>query len=443
MTETIPDEFLTAFDRISQLPAGMDFTSICLSSEFKNFITVINDHCFARVAGNFVYPYLHHGLSKLGLRCMFDAGSPLAAVDMNDSAMDCYRALNKKQSRQTYLCPLDWADYIPEITFGNATIKQFTKLELDALLNSSQRQRGPFYAPADTTGLSRFTWLVVEHNVELQADFYDRYTQWPQWFKSEDQPGTVYPYNHDYPDAVQRAIFLLMLAPWEEWMESAPSSWSPFDIPWVYTLSDDIFQIQYTVPTASSLTWLPNLYGDDDQASYTQSPALRHLLIDEDKLRSHVDPDVRKGLEVAINRGLINAAAHHQFVKAFQSDGVDAFLAHIVVIDACLGGKSDNNGLVNKLKNLGDTTKLKLRLVGLLNDASAKESMHFLYKARSDYVHGNALEKIPAEHLRLARILARKVLIAVIAAAGTSPDISREELLDGTLHRGWEILGAD
>ncbi|MEX3194603.1 hypothetical protein AB4P25_25290, partial [Escherichia coli] len=80
---------------------------------------------------------------------------------------------------------------------------------------------------------------------------------------------------------------------------------------------------------------------------------------------------------------------------------------------------------------------------GLLDDASVKKAMDDLYDMRSDYVHGNALEKIPAEHLRLARILARKVLIAVIAAAGTSPDLSREDLLDGTLRRGWEILGAD
>ncbi|TXE57051.1 hypothetical protein FOT58_20075, partial [Serratia nematodiphila] len=243
MTEAVPDEFIDAFDRLWQLPAGMDFTSIGLLPEFKNFIAVMNEHCFSKVGGRFAHSYLHHGLRKLGLPCMFEAGSALVAVDMKDAAIACYQALSKRQSQQTYLCPLDWADYIPEITFGNATIKQFTKLELDALLNSSQRQRGTFYAPADTTGLSRFTWLVVEHDVELQADIYDRYSQWPQWFKSQDQPGTVYPYTHDYPDAVQRAIFLLMLAPWEEWMASAPSSWSPFDIPWVHTLSDDVFQM--------------------------------------------------------------------------------------------------------------------------------------------------------------------------------------------------------
>lgn len=152
------------------------------------------------------------------------------------------------------------------------------------------------------------------------------------------------------------------------------------------------------------------------------------------------DADVCKHLETAVSRGLINAAARHQFVKAFMSDGVDELLAHIVVIDACVGGKSENKSLEGPLKKLGATAQLKYRLAGLLSDASAKEVMDVVYKARSDYVHGNALEKIPGEHILQARSLARRTLNAIITEAGRTPSLTREAFLDQLLRKGWDLI---
>lgn len=122
------------------------------------------------------------------------------------------------------------------------------------------------------------------------------------------------------------------------------------------------------------------------------------------------------------------------------SDGVDEFLAHIVVIDACVGGKSENKSLEGPLKKLGATAQLKYRLAGLLSDASAWEVMHVLYKARNNYVHGDTLEKIPGEHILQARSLARRTLNAIITDAVRTPSLTRETFLDQLLRRGWNLL---
>lgn len=133
-------------------------------------------------------------------------------------------------------------------------------------------------------------------------------------------------------------------------------------------------------------------------------------------------------------------AARHQFVKAFLSNGVDEFLAHIVVIDACVGEISVNKALIKPLKALGPTGRLKYRLAGLLDDSSVKEVMHVIYKARSDYVHGNTLEKIPGEYIIQARRLARKTLNAIISEACQSTGLKREEFLDDILRRGRKLI---
>ncbi|MFA1240837.1 hypothetical protein ACCC84_21250 [Serratia odorifera] len=389
--------------------------------------------------------HLLRGLQKLGVPCFFPAGNPLAATDRMEAAALCHAALMKEYVQIAYLCPLDCAGDIPRIKTDNATFRVFSEAELNALLNSPEHQRQSGFRAAETNRLSQFLWLVVEESVALPKEFDDRYWHLPLWHTRKDQPGTVYPYNNHYPAAVESAIFRLMLAPWEQWLDDLYNSWHPFHIPWVHTITDDIFRHQDTIPSATTLTWDCRSWPEDEAGDWLEHevPYDNGICVSMGQLAPFVDPQINSFLGIAISRGLINTAAQHQFVKAFLSDDIDEFLAHIVVIDACLGEKSVNKDLEKRLKKLGSTGRLKYRLVGLLNDASAKESMHILYKVRSDYVHGNALEKIPAEYLLQARILARQVLNAVIAAAGHSPDISREELLDGTLRRGWEILGAD
>ncbi|HCU0429573.1 TPA: hypothetical protein OUE92_001730 [Serratia marcescens] len=438
MTATIPDEFITAFNCVWRLPVGMDYNAILNSPEFQLLRKTADKLCYAKIKGNLLEPFLLRGLQKLGVPCLFLAGSPLAATDSSEAAARCYEALMKRHAHHIYLCPLDCAGEIPQIKTANASIRRFSRSELDELLNSLPQQRQPGYAPADTAGLSQFLWLVVSHDEELRVDFAERY-----WFWNihKDTPGTVYPYKYHYPKAVEGAIFLLLLAIWEEWQLNEEYHWRPFDIPWVHTLSDDIFFQQPPIPSSASLTWVPCSYQDENKGWHEyEAPLEYNYSLTSDQLMPFVDTPVFKHLETAITNGLINMAARHQFVKAFRSEGVDEFLAHIVVIDACVGEKSVNKALEKELKELGGTGRLKHRLAGLLNDASVKEKLHVLYEARSNYVHGNTLEKIPGEHILQARTLARKTLNAIIAEACQSPGLTREEFLDNVLRRGWNLM---
>lgn len=107
------------------------------------------------------------------------------------------------------------------------------------------------------------------------------------------------------------------------------------------------------------------------------------------------------------------------------------------MIDACVGEKSVNKTLEKELKDLGGTGRLKHRLAGLLNDASVKEKLHVLYKARSNYVHGNMLEN--SVNTFCKHVSARKTLNAIITEAGQSPGLKRDEFLDNVLRRGWKL----
>lgn len=438
MTATIPDEFFAAFNRVWRLPAGMDYNTILKSQEFLLLRKTTDKLCYAQIKGNLLEPFLLQGIQKLGVPCLFTSGSPLAATDESETAARCYEALMKHHAQHIYLCPLDCAGDIPQINTANASIRRFSRNELDEMLNSLPQKRQPGYVPADTAALSQFLWLVVRHEEKLQADFAERY--W-FWNTNKDNPGTVYPYKHHYPDAVESAIFLLMLATWEEWQLNEEYHWRPFDIPWVHTLSDDIFWQQQPIPSATSLTWVPHGYQDENEGWHEyEAPYGYDYSLTSDQLMPFVNAQVSSHLETAITNGLINVAARHQFVKAFLSNGVDEFLAHIVVIDACVGEISVNKALIKPLKALGPTGRLKYRLAGLLDDSSVKEVMHVIYKARSDYVHGNTLEKIPGEYIIQARRLARKTLNAIISEAGQSTGLKREEFLDDILRRGRKLI---
>lgn len=438
VTAFIPNTFIAAFDRLWRLPAGMESAAILTTQEFVHFRKTADDHCYAQIRGNLLDPFLLQGLRKLGLPCCFPAGSPLAATDRLETTALCYAALMSRQDNHMYLCPLDCADDIPQIEIGKASIRRFSQQEMDALLNSLPQQRLTGYVSADAASFSQFLWLVVSHEEALQADFAERY--W-FWNGSRDSPGTVYPYRLPHPKAVEEALFLLMLADWENWQFGEEYHWRPFDISWVYTLSDDIFRQQQPIPLVTSLTWAPSSYYDESNGwheydvpySFSCSPTREQLV-------PFVDDLARSHLQTALACGLINLAARHQFVKAFLSSGVDEFLAHIVVIDACVGESSTNKAMAKPLKDLGPTGRLKYRLAGLLNDTSVREVIHVLYQARSNYVHGNALEKIPGLHILQARSLARRTLNAIIAEAGRAPGLTREAFLDEILQRGWNLF---
>lgn len=62
--------------------------------------------------------------------------------------------------------------------------------------------------------------------------------------------------------AVEAALFALLLAPWEEWVQYADIDWRAFRVPWIYTTDGDVFAHRSTLPSPDTLSWKPFIYTD-------------------------------------------------------------------------------------------------------------------------------------------------------------------------------------
>ncbi|MFJ5491659.1 hypothetical protein ACIPT9_10315 [Pectobacterium carotovorum] len=443
MIQIPPDGFLAVFAELWALPAGMDFNNVVKTPEFRSVRDYGNAHCYAQAFGSFSEFPLARGLRQLGVPCFFEANSPLAGTDISLSAGQCYRALMLTHSTHIYLCPLDNADRLPNIRFANAEIRAFTRSELEVLLNIEQlRRHWPRNKGFDTENLARFTWLIVKEEVPLKKDIAKRNLS----FLTEGftDIGSIFPYRHRYPESVDKALFLLMLVPWEEWVTYPDAEWRSFNVPWVHTVDNDIFTQQQIIRGADTLTWIDTIYTTSTGETVEEYVPYRgYCDFDEQVLLKIASDRTNNNFAIAMRKGLINTAALHQFVKAFMSEGIDEFLAHIVVIDACMGESKQESELIKdkKDKRLGATGRLKYRLVGLLNDVSVKDRMTVLYDYRSKYVHGRDISRIISLERNTARKLAREMLLAIIELVGLDPVLTREQFLIRTLAKGKALIG--
>ncbi|GKW07613.1 hypothetical protein [Pectobacterium carotovorum] len=442
MIQIPPDSFLAVFAELWALPAGMDFNDIMKTSAFRSVRDYGNVHCYAQALGTFGDFPLGRGLRQLGLPCFFEANSPLVGTDMELSAGLCYRALMQTHSTHIYLCPLDNADCLPRIRFANAEIREFTRSELEVLLNIEQLRRHlPCNKNTDTENLARFTWLVVKEEKPLRKDIAERNLSF--LIDGFTDIGSIFPYRHRYPESVDKVLFLLMLAPWEEWVTNPDAEWRSFNVPWVHTVDSDIFTQQQIIRGADTLTWVDAIYTTSTGEPVEEYiPHRKYCDFDEEVLLKIVCDQTKNNFAIAVRNGLINTAALHQFVKAFMSEGIDEFLAHIVVIDACMGEAREDRKLITDKKDIGlqATGRLKYRLAGLLNDASVKENMTLLYDYRSKYVHGRDIFRIISSERNLARKLAREMLLAIIELVGLEPELTREQFLIRTLANGNALI---
>jgi len=67
--------------------------------------------------------------------------------------------------------------------------------------------------------------------------------------------GAIEPHSGNHPPAVAKALFGLLLAPWEDWV-SLETDWSGFNVPWIHLATDDPFVRPQPAPSADTLTWV-------------------------------------------------------------------------------------------------------------------------------------------------------------------------------------------
>ncbi len=383
---------------------------------------------------------LSQALYSLGFRWNDDAPARFA-VSSGIAAARLERAFRQTEARLVHLCPLDLGDDLPELRFGPNAIRNFTAEELDDLLDPDGLSRKRPGWRFESQRFSRFAWLVVEEIVGLPGKSGGRAL--PGLFADLRQDfGRIEPHKRRFPAPVEAALFALLTVPWEDVTSYSDVDWRPFRVPWVHTLSDDLFARRSTPPDADTLSWEPDFYEDNDGAMVEVERPTRLPLTDAAiPQTAYLDDSAWIELMEARRSSLFQGPIEHFAIRAFASDGIDEFLAHVTMIEAALGQPIDHDPRkrpkITGQRRQGATARVAWRLAALLDEASAGDRYLALFKARSDFLHGQAMQDIPS-HVRLdARRLARRCVCALVGAAiSPSPPENQDVFLSELLQRG-------
>ncbi|QEO78863.1 hypothetical protein [Pseudomonas brassicacearum] len=385
---------------------------------------------------------LDHALKSLGLPCLSSSSRQTNPLDPTQAASMLEAAFTQKMIRRRYLCPLDLAEQIPPISFGNARIAVLTAAELDVLFDRPRLAR--YYPNLDLNfdGFSQFQWLVVEEIVAIAEGASDRAVPVFSMLMNRDL-GEIDPHKSRFPLAVEKALFFLLLAPWEEWAMMTEVDWRGFRIPWIYQLDDDLFVAPSTPRSPDSLSWEPYIYQDQwGEPEETERPVELRLTDAASELLAGLGYTQWQAFQTALDSKLFETPIMHFLVRGFLSDGIDEFMAHLTTVEAALGLQDDHDSSSRRnFTKMGATKRVARRLAAALNDADAAEVYDELFNLRSAFIHGRGgMNKISTSQRVQARRIASKACAALVDLAG-QPGFSRHEILDDLLDKGVKLVG--
>lgn len=385
---------------------------------------------------------LHHALHAFGLPCGLPSDKQHLALSTEDAAYRLDQAFRNTQTSRIHLCPLDCADTLSPLAFGPASVRTFTASELEALVNLPQLQRKYPSWKMDSQRLASFTWLIVKEEARLIGEPGQRAV--PVLYESIDRDfGAIEPHQQRFPPAVEVALFTLLLAPWEQWVQYTDIDWRPFRTPWVYTTDNDVFPHRPAPPSSETLSWEPCIYVDkygDEMES--ERPVYLPLSDAAADAVSWVNDAAWAEVLGAEQTLIFGRPVAHFLIRAFLSSGIDEFLAHITVIEAGLGTKIDHdarNRLKLKGNNQGATFRVATRLSALLGDKAHSTDFRRLFDARSEFLHGRTMRSIASSDRVLARKLARQVARELVKMAMCEPTLPREVFLQRLLDAGLNL----
>ena len=357
------------------------------------------------------------------------------------------RAFRQSQCTRTHLCPLDLGDTIPALTFGPNQIRTFSAGELDELVNPNQLARSWPSLRFDSERFSQFSWLIVRETVELGGRPGAR--SLPSFFfDAREDFGRIEPHKRRFPAAVEEALFALLTVPWED-VTIYGHEWRAFCVPWCFTIDDDLFARPQPPPDAATLSWEPDfIHSCDGELVEIERPTCLRLEEDAASAASYLNDKAWAELVEAHRSPLLAGPVTHFLVRAFLTDGIDEFLAHITVVEAALGLSKDHSGKerhkrpnVNRCdNNPGATDRVGARIAALLDDQGAGDTYKALFKQRSLFLHGRGMADIPSLSRFQARRIARKTVCGLVGAAIATPaPANREVFLDELLSKGWRL----
>ncbi|MBQ1562078.1 hypothetical protein [Caulobacter sp.] len=371
---------------------------------FRELVSV-SEALFPHSKGSFTLPSaLSNALDRLGAPYTLPSTTspPLSVAQAADRLE---RGFLMREAQQIHLCPLDLADDLPAWSFGGAEVRVFTADELLALIDplAVDRLRPSWSFNADR--FSQINWLVVRETVALEANVGKRALPWlfetlnRDFFKIE-------PHKERYPAPVERALFALLLAPWEDWTEHRELNWRAFTAPWVHTVSEDLFVSRHRLPSAETLNFELDVFEVDGETIELERRVRYQLGADASSVSALVGDDLVRRIEKAAASALFETPVAHFLVRAFAADGIDEFMGHLTMIEAALGQHESSA-----------TECVRRRLAGLLGDAAVAADYGELFELRSQFVHGRSMTTISGEHRCRARSLARRTAAALVERA--------------------------
>lgn len=396
------------------------------------FVRLI-DYCIANYpnAGSKLWltVAISDALQSLGMHLRMTPSGIGKALSPAKAAEALHLAFTAPTASRVHLCPLDWAENPPDVVFGRSTMRRFSEKELMDLAEADRVQRNFPAIEVDWTRLSQFHWLVVEEDIPLTAEPGARAL--PIMYKPPKRDlGAFEPHQGRFPKAVEEALFLMLLAPWEDWSEAPEVDWRGFRVPWIYTADRDLFVRMQAPPQDAALTWLPVAFTDVYGAIHEEEQPAHYRLADEASgLPTIVNQSLWEDWLIARQTPLLAAPVAHFLVRAFLSDHIDEFLAHLMVVEASLGLKADYEPKPkgSPHNNLRATARMVRRITKLLGDAATGEEYRRLFDVRSNYVHGRQMGEISSGDLTGARTLARKIAARLVQVAAYDATTTNRE----------------
>lgn len=398
------------------------------------------DLCHTKYGGGNARFALHNAVQSLGIPCGQLQSSKYGEMAPEAAAVEIDSAYRRKTTLRRHLCPLDLSDDLPPLAFGSARVAQFGADELEKLFDAPRMARTFPRIPVEAKRLAQFQWLVVEETIQVDPRPEARAA--PVLFMDLRRDlGEIDPHLGRFPAAVERALFFLLLAPWEDWSTMIEVDWRGFRTPWIHTIDDDIFVRPPRPPNPESLTLEPwfveDAWGNELELERPTSYPLSDTAATE---LAEINDGAWRSLEQARTTPLLDAPIEHFLVRAFLSSGIDEVMAHMTAVEAAVGLESDYKPSVRPRpdahKGLSPSDRVAWRVAGALNDKGAAQTYKDLFKVRSAFVHGRSgLQTISSNQRVSARRLARCLALSLVRM-GKSDTRPRETILGDLLDQG-------
>ena len=345
--------------------------------------------------------------------------------DTGETAATMHRAFLRRTIHRTYLVPLDRLfledrssgrrNEVTSVRFGLNEIVRLQRDDLsrrvpvDALGRFGARYQFP------TVELDGFCWLATSRTE--QAGPLERRTWLDLLNTNLAEVDTVGLFRSTYPTPVENALLVLLLILLKDPREIP---WQPFRVPWIFSVTDDLFSDPVAPPDVSALS--RHIVGDEHD--HFEVPDKSEIFEFGDRRRKALQGRWND-LETLLARADTDAANFHPlmrhfFVKALSEHGVDEIISNLSCLEATLQLKRDRN-----------RNPLKHRYARIVANDEAALWLTAAYRLRDDYLHSLAdpQRKLTWTDLARTRWSVATAVGKYLDFAIERPELNRSQLL--------------